>query len=214
MTAEIMEMPIAVKGPAGNLECLWSECAGAHSAGLICHPHPLYGGSMYDAVVETIGQAMLANSIPVLRFNFRGVGDSEGSHDQGEGEAADVNCLLDWIRDTRGTSSIYLAGYSFGAMVALNAACTRPDRIRHLFLVALPVGYQSMPPTVSCSATTIIGDRDQMVDRSTLDSWVKGAGIEEDYHRVSGADHFFTGCYTELAEVIGRKLKQLEEVQP
>ncbi len=201
-------MPIAVKGPAGNIECLWEECSGAKSAGLICHPHPLYGGSMYDAVVDSIGRAMMACNLSVLRFNFRGVGASEGKHDRGEGEASDVNCLLDWIRDDRNIPSIYLAGYSFGALVALNAASIWPGQISQLFLVAPPIGYQSVPQSLPCPVTVIAGDQDQVIDQDALNNWVECAGVEQDYHVIPGADHFLTGFHTELEGLVAGKLKQ------
>jgi len=210
---------MAISGPAGNIEYMWDRCKGARSGVVICHPHPLYGGNMHDAVVEAIHQSMLEHNISSLRFNFRGVGDSEGDHDQGEAEVADVNFLLNWLKTEKEVESVYLAGYSFGAMVALKAACSMASSmaggmagsIKQLFLVAPPLQLQAVPEDVPVPTTIIVGDRDQFVDCGSVERWAEISNPCNSLHEVAGADHFFTGFHQHLRALVNEKLMTLEE---
>jgi alpha/beta superfamily hydrolase len=200
---------MTINGPAGNIEYRWDECAGARSSAVICHPHPLYGGSMHDAIVEAIHLSMFEQNISSLRFNFRGVGDSEGDHDQGEGEVTDVNFLLDWLRSEKQAGSVYLAGYSFGAIVALKAACSMASSmadIRQLFLVAPPLQMLAVPDDVPVPTTIIVGDRDQFVDFGSVERWAEISNPGNSFHAVAGADHFFSGFHQQIRSLVSEKL--------
>src|SRR5262244_3337680 len=112
-----------IDGPAGRLEALlnWGTENATHAA-LVCHPHPVYGGTMHNKVVFHAMKALNSFGFPVLRFNFRGTGLSQGEHDQGVGEVEDVRTALDWL-DSEFHLPLIFAGFSFGAAVGLRAAC-------------------------------------------------------------------------------------------
>lgn len=129
-----------VHGPAGRIECLLKRPAvdAAPSAAVVCHPHPLFGGTMHNKVVHAAAEAIVGAGIPVLRFNFRGVGGSGGAHDGGRGEQDDLRTVLDHLADLYPGRPLLLAGYSFGSFVALAVGCRDP-RARALIGIGLPV---------------------------------------------------------------------------
>src|SRR5450759_886537 len=125
-------------GPAGRLEALLNAgLPGATHAALVCHPHPLFGGTLHNKVVFHTMKALNSFGFPVLRFNFRGAGLSQGEHDQGNGEVDDVRAALDWL-DTEYHLPLLFAGFSFGAAVGLRAACS-DARVRAVIGVGTPV---------------------------------------------------------------------------
>jgi uncharacterized protein len=185
---------IEFEGPTGRIEGLFDDQKAAVSGAVICHPHPLYGGSMYDAVVEQIHLALVAAGIATLRINFRGVGNSTGEHDRGRGEVDDLLGAINWLEGA-GKSVQLIAGYSFGAIVALNAL--QRSTVAKAILVAPPV---MMMDTVAPSIPTlaILGETDQIVavvetarffERSTV--W-----------RIPGSDHFFAGAGADIQKAI------------
>ncbi len=189
--------PLSIQGPAGALEAMVDAPPQPGSAlALLCHPHPLYGGSMHDAVLGTLGQALQAAGINCLRFNFRGVGASDGRFDNGRGEAQDLLAVVDWA-DQQGAGALWLCGYSFGAHVVCQALARigSPERV---LLVAPPNAVMSIPPPVCpCPLDLIAGDRDEFVNCQDLASW---AGART--HVISGADHFFSGSGSRLLEAV------------
>ncbi len=128
-----------LEGPAGRLEALLNAgTETATHAALVCHPHPLFGGTLHNKVVFHTMKALNSFGFPVLRFNFRGAGLSHGEHDQGEGEVEDVRTALNWL-DSEYHLPLVFAGFSFGAAVGLRAAC--PDsRVKGVIAVGTPVG--------------------------------------------------------------------------
>src|SRR3954470_19580605 len=112
-----------IEGPAGKLEALLNsgQPNATHSA-LVCHPHPMFGGTMHNKVVYHAMKALNGFGLPVLRFNFRGAGLSEGAHDEGHGERDDVRAALDWL-EREYASPVFFAGFSFGAATGLQACC-------------------------------------------------------------------------------------------
>src|SRR5207253_2153192 len=115
-----------IDGPAGRIEALLnSGSENATHAALVCHPHPMFGGTMHNKVVFHAMKALNSFGFPVLRFNFRGTGLSQGEHDHGVGEVGDVHAALDWL-DREFDLPIIFAGFSFGAAVGLRAACADP----------------------------------------------------------------------------------------
>src|ERR1700739_2176566 len=127
-----------LNGPAGQLEALLNAGSPhANHAALVCHPHPVYGGTLHNKVVFHAMKALNTLGLPVLRFNFRGAGLSHGVHDQGSGEVDDVRTALDWL-DHEFHLPIVLAGFSFGAAVGLRAACP-DDRVAALISLGTPI---------------------------------------------------------------------------
>jgi len=133
-----------LKGPAGNLEALLNlGTSSASHAALVAHPHPMFGGTLHNKVVFHTMKALNSFGWPVLRFNFRGTGLSQGEHDYGRGEVDDVRAAIDWL-DQEFHLPLIFAGFSFGSVVGLQAAC--PDeRVRALIGLGLPVGQPEMP---------------------------------------------------------------------
>jgi hypothetical protein len=200
-------------GPAGRLEALLNTGAeNASHAALVCHPHPLFGGTLHNKVVFHTMKALNSFGFPVLRFNFRGTGLSHGEHDQGEGEVEDVRAALDWL-DSEFHLPLVFAGFSFGGAVGLRAAC--PDaRVRAVIGVGTPVGpvvaESEVPRTYTfdflqdCTKPKLFvsGARDQFGPRAKLEALVASVPEPKKLVLVEGADHFFEGRLRELREAI------------
>jgi alpha/beta superfamily hydrolase len=200
------EKSIEIQGPAGIIEANYRTCEDATRAALVCHPHPLYGGSMYDAVVACMCRAAAQLNIASLSFNFRGVGKSQGQHDQGIGEVEDVVFLSRWLKDQQGIEAIYLGGYSFGAMIALNAASELDVPLEHLMLIAPPIQVDSGSLEVSCPTTIIAGKQDNIVDVGAVQNWLSTANSPAELIELEAADHFFMGFHQEIESALVERL--------
>jgi len=190
-----------IDGPAGTLEVRVDEApAGAHISALLCHPHPQYGGSMHDAVLQTAVDALLVRGVDCVRFNFRGVGASSGSHDKGAGEVDDLLAVSAWVHDTYPEHEIWWLGYSFGAAMAWRAM--QQSQPARTILIAPPVGMMDFSGTASTATIdAIAGDRDDFVDGDKLAN-LDGVAT----HIVTGADHFFAGHHAQLAQTLAQVL--------
>ncbi len=202
-------VPLDLKGPAGNLEALLQEHAGAahERIALVCHPHPLYGGTLHNKVTHRIASTLFARGAAVLRFNFRGVGRSEGVHDRGQGELQDARTLLEWLRLRHPSAGVWVAGFSFGSWVASRVAAADPT-VRHLLLVAPPVHTQTFEEMRTCAVPKLViqGTTDKVSKPEILarvyPTWAEPKHLEE----VEGASHFFDRRLAELAMAIERGL--------
>jgi uncharacterized protein len=202
-----------LRGPAGSLEAvLNSGRPDAEYAAIVCHPNPMGGGTMHNKVVYHAMKAFSSFGLPVVRFNFRGTGLSEGSHDFGRGEQDDVRAALDWM-DANLKLPILFAGFSFGANVGLRACCGDP-RVKGLIGLGVPIHadgrdytYEFLP---GCAGPKlfIIGDRDQYAPRELAETVLKEAADPKEIHWVAGADHFFQGP----ADSPRAGLKQMQEI--
>ncbi len=197
-----------LQGPEGNLEALLNLGAeNATHAAVVCHPHPVYGGTLHNKVVFHAMKALNHFGFPVLRFNFRGAGLSQGEHDYGRGELDDVSTALDWM-DREFHLPLILAGFSFGAAVGLAAAC--PDsRVKSLVGLGLPVtpvderSYDfSFLSSCAKPKLFVSGARDQFASREQLERLAAAAAEPKKLVIVEGADHFFEGRLRELRETI------------
>lgn len=201
-------------GPAGRLEALLNTGAEhpTHAA-LVCHPHPLYGGTLHNKVVFHAMKALNSFGYPVLRFNFRGAGLSQGEHDHGNGEVEDVRAAMDWL-DREFHLPLIFAGFSFGAAVGLRVAC--PDaRVRAVIGLGLPVDaiddrvYEfAFLPECLKPKLFVSGDRDQFGPRAKLAKLVEALPEPKKLVIVEGADHFFEGRLRELREAIETWIKE------
>jgi alpha/beta superfamily hydrolase len=187
-----------LRGPAGRLEALLnSGREDAPYAALVCHPHPHGGGTMHNKVVYHAMKAFSTFGLPVLRFNFRGVGLSEGTHDDGRGEQEDVHAALDWI-DQNLNLPILFAGFSFGSNVGLRACCGDP-RVEGLIGLGLPVSaggrnytYGFLPKCTQ-PKLFISGDHDEYGPRAIVESVFERATEPKKLVWIEGAEHFFQG---------------------
>ncbi len=171
---------------------------------VICHPHPQYGGDMYNNVVEALVRASLAAGAVAVRFNFRGVGGSEGSYDNGAGEQADAAAALVYTRALPEVDSAHvaIAGYSFGAAVALATARTQPDLSALLCVSAPTIGGYLQPPDLRCPALFVSGDRDQYSDTEELARLVQPVGNRAELVVMQGVDHFWWGSDGRLVQAV------------
>ncbi len=178
----------------------------APGAAAVCHPHPMYGGSMYNNVVEAILESLWRRRFATLRFNFRGVGDSEGEYDGGEGELDDVREAVAFLAGKAAVKSVMLAGYSFGASVSLRAGLTDPA-VDRLVLVALPVAVMTDPGNSTSKPVLLVsGDRDSYSPVEPLRTLVSKLGTRARLEILPGADHFFGGYETRLSALIDAAL--------
>lgn len=185
-------------GPAGRLEALLNAGAErATHAAMVCHPHPLFGGTLHNKVVFRAMKTLSGFGLPVLRFNFRGAGLSAGAHDQGRGEVEDVHAALDWL-DHEFRLPIIFTGFSFGAWVGLRACC--PDaRVAALISLGTPVDVEDHAYDYSflrdCAKPKLFvsGARDEFGPVGEVEHIVATAAEPKRLVRVPGADHFFEG---------------------
>ena len=207
-------------GPAGRLEALVNEGApGATHAALVCHPHPLYGGTLHNKVVFHTMKALNGFGFPVLRFNFRGVGLSEGEHAGGVGEADDVRTALDWL-DQEFHLPLVFAGFSFGAAVGLEPACA-DERVRAVIGVGIPVApvderAYDFDFLCSCSKPKLLvsGARDQFGPRARLQELENRLAEPKRLVVIEGGDHFFEGRLRELREAIESWVRERVVIRP
>jgi alpha/beta superfamily hydrolase len=203
---------VTVSGPAGRLEALlWAPKPSQkiHLAAVMCHPHPLYQGTMHNKVVYQAAKVLDSLGIPVLRFNFRGVGASEGSYDHGRGEEDDVGAAFDYLEAQFPGVPLLAAGFSFGAWVGLRRGCSDP-RIMELIGIGLPIDDRKLPFNYLSTCTKpkllIQGENDQYAAKSHFESFVQtfnpGAAKATRVVFIPAADHFFTGHLDEMAEAI------------
>ena len=174
-------------GPAGRIECVIEPPAGAaRGLALVAHPHPLYGGTLENKVVQALARAFVELGYQALRPNFRGVGASEGAYDEGRGELEDLAAVLEHARRELGELPLALAGFSFGAvMQARLAACANPER---LVLVGLAVNHFDAP-AVPTDTLLVHGELDETVPLQQVLDWARPQDLP--VILVPGADHFF-----------------------
>jgi alpha/beta superfamily hydrolase len=187
-----------LEGRAGRLEALLNPGSpGAPCAALLCHPHPLGGGTMHNKVVYHAMKALQAQGLPVLRFNFRGVGRSEGRHDEGRGEQEDVRTALDWLA-AEFARPLIVAGFSFGSAMGLKVGCG-DARVQGLIALGLPAHAEGRDyhyrflPACTRPKLFVSGDRDQYGSRAQVEAIVATAAEPKELVFVPGADHLFEG---------------------
>ena len=192
-------------GPAGKLEALWEQPQSARSdlAALVCHPHPLYGGTLHNKVVHHTARALQELGLAVLRFNFRGAGRSQGAHDQGRGEADDVRAALAWLENKVPAAGLVLAGFSFGAWVGLRVGCG-DKRVGALIGVGLPADDSDFAYLADCAKPKLFiqGTHDQFGSLRAIEALAQGAAPPKELVWVEGADHFFAGHLEKLRQAI------------
>jgi uncharacterized protein len=199
--AEVFHRSFFLNGPAGRLEAmLWTAPEGEPQlAAVVCHPHPLFGGTMHNKVVYQAAKTLHQHGVPVLRFNFRGAGLSEGAHERGEGERGDVRAALDYLAKEFSGRPILLAGFSFGSWVGLRVGC-EDVRVRELIGLGIPVEKSDFEYLRGCAKPKLIiqGGNDQFGSRANVEALFKTLPEPKRLVFVEGADHFFTGKLSEM----------------
>lgn len=194
-----------IDGPAGKLEALLEEPEDREPlyAALVCHPHPLYGGTLHNKVVHRVARGLRRAGHVVLRFNFRGVNLSQGKHDNGIGEVADARAALGVLRHRYPALPYCLAGFSFGSRVVLRLAQDCPDAT-HAIAVGFPAQYKSIESLETCDIARIFvhSRTDAICSPEEAYRFYESLPGEKEFHWVAGQDHFFAGALVELEDVI------------
>jgi len=204
------ELPTTFRSGELALEGLIANRGGDAPAAVVCHPHPMYGGSMFNNVVDAILAAMWQLGYATLRFNFRGVGASEGEHDGGRGEVDDAGAAMAYLLSQPGVrkNGAVMAGYSFGAMVAVSAGYGHAD-VSRIVAVALPLSMTEprVPEGASKPLLLVSGDHDSYSPVAGLTALQAKIGKSARLEVIKGADHFFGGSEAELSRVIAASLR-------
>jgi uncharacterized protein len=196
LMADVFHRSLFLAGPAGRLEALlWTAAvADPNFVAVVCHPHPLFGGTMHNKVVYQAAKALHQRGASVLRFNFRGVGQSEGAYDHGQGEQGDVRAAIDYLADEFPGRPILVAGFSFGSSVGLRVGCG-DARVVQLIGMGLPVDNIDFSFLRGCTKPKLLiqGGNDQFGSRASMDALFATIPEPKRLVVVDGADHFFTG---------------------
>ena len=186
--------PVLIPGPAGTLELMVDlPEPGQERAGVavVCHPNPPDGGTLHNKVVTMAARALSELGLAAVRFNFRGVGQSQGSFDQGRGETLDLLAVTDWVRKQRPNDALWLAGFSFGSWVALQGARHLP--VKQMISIAPPVGLREfagvLPPP--CPWLVVQGEIDDIVDPQAVYDWIDSLKDKPTLVRMPDTGHFF-----------------------
>ncbi|WP_455923522.1 alpha/beta hydrolase [Pseudomonas putida] len=203
----IRETPVFIDGPQGQLEALYLDTADACGIALICHPNPVQGGTMLNKVISTLQRTARDAGFVTLRFNYRGVGQSAGSHDMGNGEIDDAQAAAAWLRAQHPELPLTLLGFSFGGFVAsalggrLEAA---GQSVQRLFMVAPAVmrltPEHSLP--LGGTLTVIQPETDEVVDPALVYAWSEQLQRPHELLKVAECGHFFHGKLTDLKDLV------------
>lgn len=194
-----------IPAPHGHLEAnLREPDDGVRGAAVVCHPHPLHGGTMHTKAVFRAAQALAEAGLLALRFNFRGVGTSTGSFDEGVGEQDDVRAALEWLAGEAPEVPMVVAGFSFGSLVGLRVG-VEEDRVRALLGMGLPVSMYDYSFLGDTEKPTLVvqGEEDEFGGGEEVEDALAGLGGHVTVVRVPGADHYFDDRFEPLKEAIG-----------
>lgn len=199
-------------GPAGRLEAVVEQDRETPDfIAIVCHPHPLFGGTMDNKVITTLTRMVRDKGGVVVRFNFRGVGESQGAYSDGIGETEDLLAVHSWLRQQWPSLPLWLAGFSFGSFVAARGAeilNANGDPVNNLLLVAPPVHHYPFTDIEStgCPVTVVQGEEDEVVPAEQVFQWAASTPLQPDLIRFPECGHFFHGRLVELKEAAASHL--------
>ncbi len=201
------ETPVLIDGPVGQLEALYLDHPEPRGLALICHPNPVQGGTMLNKVVSTLQRTARDAGLITLRFNYRGVGASAGTHDMSTGEVDDAEAAATWLREKHPDLPITLLGFSFGGYVAASLGGRlegKGEKLSHLFMVAAAVmrlrDTDALP--LGCPLTLIQPETDEVVDPQTVYDWSAALKRPHELLKVAECGHFFHGKLTDLKDLV------------
>lgn len=200
-------------GPEGRLEGRFHQAVEPNAPiALVLHPHPKHGGNMNNKVVYAIHHVFADRGFSVLRFNFRGVGRSQGEFDHGQGELSDAAAALDWLQTfNRNAPKCWIGGFSFGAWIAMQLLMRRPE-INGFLSISPPANLYDFSFLAPCpsSGLILIGEADRHVPHEDVNKLAKKLtaqrGLSIDFRTIKGADHFYTGHLDEMRKMMARHL--------
>ncbi len=193
-----------IDGPVGKLESILERPGEGALAGaaVVCHPHPQHGGTLHNKVAHTLARAFVRSGFETLRFNFRGTEQSEGRYDNGVGEVDDALAAIEFMRARHGAFPLWLAGFSFGAAIAVKAAvATHVDGLVSVApaISRFATGLESQP---DCPWLVVQGDEDELVDVEETVTWLDSLEPGPELLVIEGGEHFFHGRLTDLREAV------------
>lgn len=186
-----------------ELECSTNEGAKNNVISIVCHPHPLHGGTMNNKVVTTVYKEFCRYCKVSIRFNYRGVGRSEGQYGDAEGELADLISVITWAKNEYGDMPLYLSGFSFGAYISLRASLV-VQNLSKLLSIAPAVhhhDYNNLGEP-ECPWTIVIGSADELVPMDAFDKWYEEHARSAELNKLENASHFFHGRLIELKVIV------------
>ncbi len=199
-----------IEGPAGQMEAVVERPGEGALQGcaVICHPHPQHGGTMHNKVAHTLARAFVRSGYETLRFNFRGTENSDGQFDDGIGELSDALAAIEWMRARHGSYPLWLAGFSFGAAIAVKAAVA--THVDGLISVAPAIGRfaNGLDSQPECPWLVVQGDEDELVDVEETVEWMDNLDPGPELLIITGGEHFFHGRLTELREAVMRFVEE------
>ena len=195
---------LLIDGPAGTLETLLEVPKNTDPVGVavICHPHPVHGGTMLNKVVHTLSRAFVSLGFASIRFNFRGVGKSAGSFDEGKGEVEDALAAVDWIRDRYPNGPLWLAGFSFGGAIAIHAALAKSASGLVSVAPATSRFADDLDRQPACPWLIVQGDQDELVDINETINYVNSLSPGPELVVFPDGEHFFHGRLVELRDTV------------
>jgi hypothetical protein len=194
---------LSIQGPEGLIEAVLEAPPGpVRAVAVVCHPHPLHGGTMHNKVVHMLARTFHEQGVTTLRFNYRGVGQSGGQYDEGRGETEDALAALDFLAARAPEAPLWLAGFSFGGAVAFRASSRRP--VERLVLVAPAVQRVAATGIVmpACPWLIVQGDQDEVIDPGVVADWVATLPSAPDLVMLAGVGHYFHGRLDDLRSTV------------
>lgn len=206
-----IEENLMLTGPQGQLEaiiCRQQQAANSPVV-IVCHPHPLHQGTMHNKVVYMLTHAFADLQLTTLRFNYRGVGASDGQYGEGEGETEDLLAVMASIQQQYPASPIWLAGFSFGCYVVANAS--QQQAVQQLLMIAPAVSHLPFDRFhhFPCPLLIVQGDQDDVVDYRLTEKWQQQLDQLPEWKILSGAGHFFHGQLTALRKVVRERYQSI-----
>jgi alpha/beta superfamily hydrolase len=195
---------LMLNGPAGRLESILETATDDEVRGcaVICHPHPQHGGAMQNKVVHTLARAFVSRRMAALRFNFRGVGRSDGRYDEAIGELQDALAAARWLQQRYAGQPLWFAGFSFGAAIAIRAAAEFGAAGLVSIAPAVARFASGMSSRPACPWLIVQGDKDELVRVNETVDWVKSLGPGPVLQVFDNTDHFFHGRLVQLRSVV------------
>ncbi len=217
MSRPLKTEKLFIQGPAGQLEAIVDhpESSNAKKAvAICCHPHPLHAGTMTNKVIYTVARAQMSLGLTAIRFNFRGVGKSEGTYGEGLGEMDDLRAVIAWAKRNYPEHKVWLSGFSFGSWIS--AAVAHEYDVEQLISIAPPVErgvFENMEHPY-CDWLAIMGDEDEVVSFEATEDWIESLHPQPEWIVFKGAGHFFHSRLVELRDTLEQRLHSKAEQMP
>ena len=210
---------VFIPGPAGRLEGKYFKNQKQKSPiAIVLQPHPQYGGTMNNRVVVEVFKSFVENGFSVLRINFRGVGKSDGTFDNGQGELSDAAAALDWIeRENQDFSQCWVSGFSFGSLICMQLIMRRPEVTKFISVSPQPNVYDfTFLAPCPISGQIIIGEKDELVSKESINDLMARLkiqkGIEIKFNEVKNSNHFFKNKESDLKKTLYQYIKEITEI--